>query len=35
MEASTRTIDYHLEERTEGQKPKITLSGSYLRTDAL
>jgi hypothetical protein len=29
MDASTRTIDYHLEERIEGQKPKITLSGSY------
>jgi hypothetical protein len=26
MEASTRIIDYHLEERIEGKKPKIALS---------
>jgi hypothetical protein len=27
METSTRIIDYHLEERIEGQNSKITLSG--------
>jgi hypothetical protein len=27
MEASTRIIDYHLEERIEGKKPKIALLG--------
>jgi hypothetical protein len=30
MEASTRIIDYHLEERIEGKKPKIALSGELL-----
>jgi len=27
MEASTRIIDYHLEEIIKGKKPQITLSG--------
>ena len=30
-QASTRIIDYHLEERIEGKKTKINLSGSYRR----
>jgi hypothetical protein len=29
MEASTRIIDYHLEERIEGKKQKIALSGRH------
>jgi hypothetical protein len=33
MKTSTEIIDYHLEERIEGQNSKNALSGSYPRKE--
>jgi hypothetical protein len=35
METSTRIVDYHWKERTEGQNSKITSTGSNARAGAI